>query len=88
MAGVPYGPVARRGGGGGRPLIRIKGNKAEVPPHPKSRHTPAPKPEPVASAPAPAVAAAAAPRRRPSRARRLAKDLLPPIVTRAITSRR
>ncbi|MCX4583850.1 class I SAM-dependent methyltransferase [Streptomyces sp. NBC_01481] len=72
----------------GLPLIRIKGNKAEVPPHPKSRHTPSPKPEPAAPAPVPAVAPAAAPRRRPSRARRLAKDLLPPIVTRAITSRR
>ncbi|TQK52843.1 methyltransferase family protein [Streptomyces sp. SLBN-118] len=69
----------------GLPLIRIKGNKAKAPPHPKSRHKPLPKPEPAAPVPVSAPAAAAAPpRRRPSRARRLAKDLLPPIVTRAL----
>jgi hypothetical protein len=74
----------------GVPLIRIKGNKAESPVHPKSRHKPEsePEPEPAAVQPAPAPAAAARPRPRPSRARRLAKDLLPPILTRALRSRR
>lgn len=76
----------------GLPLIRIKGNKAESPAHPKSRHESEPEPEPrVVTAPAtvrPAPAPAAAARPRPSRARRLAKDLLPPIVTRALRSRR
>ncbi|MET7616091.1 class I SAM-dependent methyltransferase [Streptomyces sp. NPDC005408] len=70
----------------GLPLIRIKGNKAEAPAHPKSRHKPEPVREPVR--PAPASPAAPARNRRPSRTRRLAKDLLPPILTRALRPRR
>ncbi|MEV6393944.1 class I SAM-dependent methyltransferase [Streptomyces sp. NPDC051907] len=71
----------------GRPLIRIKAGKGTgTPAHPASRHDPEPEPvfEP-APEPAPAPAAPS-PRPRPSRARRLAKDLLPPILTRALTS--
>ncbi|WP_328861272.1 class I SAM-dependent methyltransferase [Streptomyces sp. NBC_00306] len=69
----------------GRPLIRIKGNKATPPPHPKSRHEPLPPPEPT---PPPVTPPPLPVRPRPSRTRRLAKDLLPPVVTRALTSRR
>ncbi|MCX4824695.1 class I SAM-dependent methyltransferase [Streptomyces sp. NBC_01142] len=76
----------------GLPLIRIKGNKAGVPAHPQSRHQPepkpAPKPDPTPEPPAVTTPGPAAkPRRRSSLTRRLAKDLLPPIVTRALTSR-
>lgn len=67
----------------GLPLIRIKGTKAEAPAPPKSRHRPAPVAVPV---PAPEPGPASRPRTSPSR--RLAKDLLPPIVTRALRSRR
>ncbi|NUK11786.1 class I SAM-dependent methyltransferase [Streptomyces lunaelactis] len=76
----------------GLPLIRIKGTKAKVPAHPASRHEPEAQPEPDPEprvVPASASAPAAPPRpRHRSRTRRLAKDLLPPIVTRAIVRRR
>ncbi len=67
----------------GRPLIRVKGNKATPPKHPESRHRPLP--EPVSER-QPVPVEPLAPR--PSRTRRLAKDLLPPLVTRAWASRR
>jgi len=72
----------------GQNMIRIsnKNRKTPFPPHPASRHK-APEPAPsVAAKPTPTDRTP--PRRRPSRARRLAKDLLPPAVTRAIVSRR
>ncbi|MFD3872608.1 class I SAM-dependent methyltransferase [Streptomyces sp. NPDC058623] len=68
----------------GEPLVRIGGDTATAPPEPK----PLKEPEPVE----PAVVAAppvARPAHRPgARRRKLAKDLLPPIVTRAIVARR
>ena len=68
----------------GHRLIRTRSRGMKPPPFPPSRHYV----EPVAaSAPAPRVAesAAARPARpAPSRARRLAKDLLPPVVLRAV----
>ncbi|MFF8844915.1 class I SAM-dependent methyltransferase [Streptomyces sp. NPDC015127] len=82
----------------GRPLIRIKAGKSTgTPSHPESRHEPLPTPEPpsqqpdpepVAAAAVPEAAAAEPERRRPSPARRFARDVLPPIVTRALTSKR
>ncbi|MEU0396440.1 class I SAM-dependent methyltransferase [Streptomyces sp. NPDC006208] len=76
----------------GLPLIRIKGPKAQPPTPPVSRHEQlakraSKKPGPKAE-PATAATARPAPRPRPSAARRLAKDLLPPILTRALTSAR
>ncbi|WP_189873318.1 class I SAM-dependent methyltransferase [Streptomyces bluensis] len=75
----------------GRRIIRLKSKGMSAPPFPHSRHyeeIPDPAPEP-APGPAPAPAprpAPTSPRPRPrrSRARRLAVDLLPPVVTRAI----
>ncbi|WP_329121945.1 class I SAM-dependent methyltransferase [Streptomyces sp. NBC_01465] len=68
----------------GHPLIRVSNKKAVPPAHPKSRHT--------AAIPAQRTAAGAAgPAARtpqPSLARRLAKDLLPPVLTRAVAARR
>ncbi|MEV0097100.1 class I SAM-dependent methyltransferase [Streptomyces sp. NPDC050738] len=68
----------------GHPLIRVSDKKASPPPHPKSRH--------AAAIPAQrgttADAGAPAPAAHPSLARRLAKDLLPPVLTRAIAARR
>jgi hypothetical protein len=72
----------------GQDMIRIsnKNRKAPFPPQPASRHT-APEPAPsVAAKPTPTDRTR--PRRRTSSIRRLAKDLLPPVVTRAIISRR
>ncbi|OKK17399.1 hypothetical protein AMK16_21395 [Streptomyces sp. CB00455] len=61
----------------GRPLVRI-GNQGAVPPEP---------PQPLR--PAPVAAPAPGPVRRPgARWRRLAKDLLPPVVTRRIVAAR
>jgi hypothetical protein len=78
-------------------LIRITGQKATEPKQPVSKYA-GEKPEPVAEAPKPAPAPKPTPapraatvgpaKRRPSRARRIAKDLLPPIVTRAIVKAR
>ncbi|MGW6454768.1 class I SAM-dependent methyltransferase [Streptomyces sp. NPDC055078] len=81
----------------GRPLIRVKPGRVVPPPAPSSRHEP-PAPEPAPDAvdavgsvapvapvdPAPARVSA----RPPSRARSLTRDLLPPILTRALASRR
>ncbi|MEU4497606.1 class I SAM-dependent methyltransferase [Streptomyces sp. NPDC023998] len=69
----------------GAPLIRIKSTKSTTSPHPPaSRHEPTPGPP----RPTPPPATPPAPRRRPSLTRRLARDLLPPILTRALRSRR
>lgn len=69
----------------GAPLIRITGRKAVPPPHPRSRHeavAPGPAPEPV---PVPAaVPSRRTPPRRSPLARRLARDLLPPVLTRTV----
>ncbi|MFB6563598.1 MULTISPECIES: class I SAM-dependent methyltransferase [unclassified Streptomyces] len=65
----------------GRPLVRIE-DRGVVVPVPQPLH-PAPRTEP-----APVPAPAPAPARRPGvRWRKLAKDLLPPVVTRAIVAR-
>ncbi|MEU9009526.1 class I SAM-dependent methyltransferase [Streptomyces sp. NPDC048479] len=79
----------------GRPLIRIKGTKAQMPSQPRSRHepepdsTPEPTPAPrVTAAPVPAATTPSRPPRARSRTRRLVRDLLPPILTRAIAGRR
>ncbi|MER5931967.1 class I SAM-dependent methyltransferase [Streptomyces sp. NPDC002054] len=74
----------------GAPLIRIGGQHAIAPALPQSRYK-APEPAPApAPAPAPKAAKPApAPVRRPqSKVKKLAKDLLPPIVTRAIVAQR
>ncbi|WP_351232631.1 class I SAM-dependent methyltransferase [Streptomyces sp. NPDC002133] len=55
----------------GAPLIRIDGKKSASPAQPESRHRPGP-------------ATGAAQRRRAPLARRVARDLLPPILTRAL----
>ncbi|MFE9649707.1 class I SAM-dependent methyltransferase [Streptomyces sp. NPDC006365] len=80
-------------------LIRITGHKATEPKHPVSKYA-GEEPEPVIEAPKPAPKPAPAPRaatrpatvtaakRRPSRTRRIAKDLLPPIITRALVKAR
>ncbi|MFE2125323.1 class I SAM-dependent methyltransferase [Streptomyces amritsarensis] len=65
----------------GRPLVRIGDHGVAAPEPPQPLH-PAPPTEP-APAPAPAPAA----RRPGARWRKLAKDLLPPVVTRAIVAR-
>ena len=72
----------------GQDMIRIsnKNRKTPFPPHPASRHK-APEPAPSVAA-EPTLTARTGPVRRPSRARRLVKDLLPPVVTHAIVSRR
>ncbi|MBQ0848650.1 class I SAM-dependent methyltransferase [Streptomyces sp. NPDC057620] len=86
----------------GHGMIRIDGRKATEPKHPVSRYSAEEEPAaadgtgapdvPVqhaaSSRPAPARPATTAPPRRPGRARALAKDLLPPIVTRALARRR
>ncbi|MVO83533.1 class I SAM-dependent methyltransferase [Streptomyces sp. p1417] len=75
----------------GHRIIRVKSKKGMAsPPFPKSRHyrapAPAPAPRPVAPV-APATVTPARPAAR-LRARRLAKDLLPPVVTRAVRKAR
>ncbi|MEU3795285.1 class I SAM-dependent methyltransferase [Streptomyces fructofermentans] len=86
----------------GRGLIRVDGRKAVEHGHPVSRHAgegepsgaatgsvgPAASSRPGPARPAPARPAPTAPAGRPGRARRLAKDLLPPIVTRGPARRR
>ncbi|MFD4736676.1 class I SAM-dependent methyltransferase [Streptomyces virginiae] len=69
----------------GRPLVRI-GDEGVVAPAPPQPLHPAPPAEP-APAPAPAAAQRPAPPRPGARWRKLAKDLLPPVVTRAIVAR-
>ncbi|MFD3552257.1 class I SAM-dependent methyltransferase [Streptomyces goshikiensis] len=77
----------------GRPLVRI-GDKGLVAPEPPKPLRPAPEAAPAAPAPERAAApartpVAAAPARRPASGwRKLAKDLLPPVVTRAIVAAR
>jgi hypothetical protein len=73
----------------GAPLIRIDGRKAKAPAHPPSRHRAEPAAAGPAAAPAPASApspAPASPARRSGspRVRRLVRDLLPPLLTRAL----
>ncbi|MEU9476328.1 class I SAM-dependent methyltransferase [Streptomyces sp. NPDC048191] len=76
----------------GHRIVRLKSKGMRAPQFPPSRHAePAPVPQPAptpapapATAPAPAPTVRPAPRRGPSRARRVAVDLLPPVVTRAI----
>ncbi|WP_208868083.1 class I SAM-dependent methyltransferase [Streptomyces wuyuanensis] len=73
----------------GAPLIRIDGRKAKAPAHPPSRHRAEPVADEPADAPAPAsatVPAPASPARRSGspRVRGLVRDLLPPLLTRAL----
>lgn len=75
----------------GAPLIRIDGRRAEAPAHPRSRHRAEPVTDAPADGPAPRPApatspATAAPGRRAGspRIRRLVRDLLPPLLTRAL----
>ncbi|MDQ1038281.1 hypothetical protein QFZ75_004697 [Streptomyces sp. V3I8] len=84
----------------GHGMIRIDGRRATEPEHPVSRYAageeppapagtaPAASSRPAPAGPAPARPVTAAPAGRPGRARRLAKDLLPPIVTRALVKGR
>ncbi|MFC8200739.1 class I SAM-dependent methyltransferase [Streptomyces sp. NPDC057298] len=80
----------------GHGMIRIDGRKATEPKHPVSRYAAEESPASAASAPpvGPVQRAAssrpspARPAARPRRGRKLAKDLLPPIVTRALVRRR
>ena len=69
----------------GHRLVRARAKGMQPPPFPHSRYYSAPEPQ-ARTSPTPAPAAVPAPRRpRPRpRARRIAVDLLPPIVTRAI----
>ncbi|MEU3978818.1 class I SAM-dependent methyltransferase [Streptomyces sp. NPDC026672] len=77
----------------GHTIVRLKSKGMQAPPFPPSRHhvaEPEPEPEPAGTldaVPAQPTAPPTPPRRR-SRARRLAVDLLPPIVTRALRNAR
>ncbi|MFE0038901.1 class I SAM-dependent methyltransferase [Streptomyces sp. NPDC059015] len=74
----------------GAPLVRIDGRRAEVPEHPRSRHRAEPVSEAAGAdrtAPAPAASPAPAsprPRTGSPRVHRLVRDLLPPLLTRAL----
>ncbi|MFJ7332046.1 class I SAM-dependent methyltransferase [Streptomyces sp. NPDC101116] len=68
----------------GHRLIRTRSRGMKPPPFPFSRHYEEPAPAPVPIPEARASSAARPARPGPSRARRLAKDLLPPVVTRAV----
>ncbi|MGW1909563.1 class I SAM-dependent methyltransferase [Streptomyces sp. NPDC002076] len=80
----------------GHRIVRLKSKNMRAPEFPASKHAKAVQPQPVpqetpATAPAPAPAPAPvrpAPRRGASRLRRVAVDLLPPVVTRAIRKAR
>ncbi|MFD5570210.1 class I SAM-dependent methyltransferase [Streptomyces cadmiisoli] len=75
----------------GHRLVRLKSQGMRAPDFPLSHHAEEPAPVPAAArtpAKAPAPPAPRPPRPRPSRARRLAVDLLPPILTRAIVNAR
>ncbi|MGV4982563.1 class I SAM-dependent methyltransferase [Streptomyces sp. NRAIS4] len=76
----------------GHRIIRLKSKGMRAPEFPPAKHAEAvsePPQETPAPAPAPASAPGRpAPRRRASRARRVAVDLLPPVVTRAIRNAR
>ncbi|MEV5435717.1 class I SAM-dependent methyltransferase [Streptomyces sp. NPDC052682] len=66
----------------GHRLVRAHARRMQPPPFPHSRHYAPPAPE---TAPVPRPAPRTEPSRtQPSRARRLARDLLPPMVTRAV----
>lgn len=70
----------------GETLIRISGKKAKLPPQPRSRH-----PEPVRAEPRPRPAAGprpedAAPRPAARPLRRLAVNVLPPFITKAVVA--
>ncbi|WP_424210667.1 class I SAM-dependent methyltransferase [Streptomyces sp. BI20] len=65
----------------GAPLIRVTGQKAVPPAHPTSRHT---RPEPPAPVRPEPPKRPAPPSARAALARRLAKDVLPPALTRAL----
>ncbi|MFF3989869.1 class I SAM-dependent methyltransferase [Streptomyces sp. NPDC001797] len=70
----------------GHRIVRLKSKGMRAPEFPPSRYADVPEEPEPAPAPAPSAppAAPAAPRRRPSRVRRVARDLLPPVLTRAI----
>ncbi|MEW1779111.1 class I SAM-dependent methyltransferase [Streptomyces sp. NPDC086777] len=68
----------------GHRIVRLKSKGMQAPEFPPSRYADVPEePEPAPAAPAP-PAAPATPPRRPGRMRRVARDLLPPVLTRAI----
>ncbi|WP_240800591.1 class I SAM-dependent methyltransferase [Streptomyces sp. ICN441] len=73
----------------GAPLVRIDGHRAQAPAHPRSRHRARPAADGQADRPSPVPAtspAAAPPARRggPPRLRGVVRDLLPPLLTRAL----
>lgn len=76
----------------GHRIVRLKSKGVRAPEFPVSKHAKAAQPQPVSQEP-PAAAPAPAPvrpatRQSPSRVRRVAVDLLPPVVTRAIRNAR
>ncbi|MGC5038313.1 MULTISPECIES: class I SAM-dependent methyltransferase [unclassified Streptomyces] len=68
----------------GHRLIRTRSRGMKPPPFPTSRHYVAPVPAPAPPAEVTEARAARPARPAPSRARRLARDLLPPVITRAL----
>ncbi|NEE20154.1 class I SAM-dependent methyltransferase [Streptomyces sp. SID7499] len=68
----------------GHRLIRTRSRGMKPPPFPPSRHYVEPAPAPAAAPTVTETRADRPARPAPSRARRLAKDLLPPVVTRAV----
>lgn len=75
----------------GEPLIRLSPKGAKEPAHPRSRHRPpasASAPDPAGPAGAASGTAGGRPSGRRSALRRVAVDLLPPVVTRAIVAAR
>ncbi|WP_030233286.1 MULTISPECIES: class I SAM-dependent methyltransferase [unclassified Streptomyces] len=68
----------------GHRLVRARSRGMKPPPFPTSRHYVAPAPASVPAARVTESRAARPARPAPSRARRIAKDLLPPVVTRAV----
>ncbi|WDV54056.1 class I SAM-dependent methyltransferase [Streptomyces coeruleorubidus] len=68
----------------GHRLVRARSKGMKPPPFPPSRHYMEPAPAPAPAPKATESRAARPARPAPSRARRLAKDLLPPVVTRAV----
>ncbi|GGJ20892.1 class I SAM-dependent methyltransferase [Streptomyces brasiliensis] len=71
----------------GHRIVRLKSNGMEAPPFPPSRHATGPEEPARVAPPAPAAARNGLGQRR-SRVRRVAVDLLPPVVTRALRSAR
>lgn len=68
----------------GHRLVRARAKGMQPPPFPHSKHYVEPAPQPAKAASAPASARTPAPKRRRPLARRIAVDLLPPVVTRAV----